>query len=65
MVRVYGASGAKPDALFGWRTGSKTSAIYIKKADRARLAFGPVEEPIANNDGLTSQKGEDARRKKR
>jgi site-specific recombinase XerD len=40
-----GASEAKLDALFGWRTGSKTSAIYIKKADRARLAFGPVEEP--------------------
>jgi len=53
-----GASGAKLDALFGWRTGSKTSAIYIKKADRARLAFGPVEEPIENNDGLTWQKGE-------
>ncbi len=35
-----GASGAKLDALFGWRTGSNTSAIYIKKANRAKLAFG-------------------------
>lgn len=60
-----GASGAKLDALFGWRTGSKTSAVYIRKADRARLAFGPIEEPIANIDGLTSQSGEDARGKKR
>jgi integrase len=60
-----GASGAKLDALFGWRTGSKTSAIYIRKADRARLAFGPVEEPNANADGLTSQVGEDASGKKR
>ena len=60
-----GASGAKLDALFGWRTGSKTSAIYIRKADRARLAFGPVEELIANIDGLTAQSGEDARGKKR
>ncbi len=53
-----GASGAKLDALFGWRTGSKTSAIYIRKADRTRLAFGPVEELTENIDGLTSQKGE-------
>lgn len=35
-----GASGAKLDALFGWRTGSHTSAIYIRKANRAKLAFG-------------------------
>lgn len=35
-----GASGAKLDAMFGWRTGSNTSAIYIKKANRAKLAFG-------------------------
>lgn len=60
-----GASGAKLDALFGWRTGSKTSAIYIRKADRARLAFGPTEEPIANIDGLTSQSGEGASGKNR
>jgi len=59
-----GASGAKLDALFGWRTGSQTSAIYIRKADRARLAFGPVEEPIANVDGLTSLSGEAASAKK-
>lgn len=52
-----GASGAKLDALFGWRTGSKTSAIYIRKADRERLAFGPIEEPIANHDGPTSLSG--------
>lgn len=60
-----GASGAKLDALFGWRTGSKTSAIYIHKADRARLAFGPVEEPIQNIGVLTSQKGEAGSAKKR
>ncbi|HEY1475826.1 MAG TPA: tyrosine-type recombinase/integrase [Pseudolabrys sp.] len=53
-----GASGAKLDALFGWRTGSKTSAIYIRKADRAKLALGPVEEPLANNNSLTLQLGE-------
>lgn len=35
-----GASGAKLDAMFGWRTGSNTSAIYIRKANRAKLAFG-------------------------
>jgi integrase len=35
-----GASGAKLDALFGWKTGSNTSAIYIRKANRAKLAFG-------------------------
>lgn len=52
-----GASGAKLDALFGWRTGSKTSAIYIRKADRARLAFGPVEEPDENKDARTLQSG--------
>lgn len=35
-----GASGPRLDALFGWRTGSNTSAIYIRKANRAKLAFG-------------------------
>jgi integrase len=35
-----GASGARLDALFGWKTGSNTSAIYIRKANRAKLAFG-------------------------
>lgn len=35
-----GASGPKLDALFGWRTGSNTSAIYIRNANRERLAFG-------------------------
>ena len=52
-----GASGAKLDALFGWRTGSKTSAIYIRSADRSRLAFGPVEEPIENGHARTLQFG--------
>jgi hypothetical protein len=36
-----GASGAKLDALFGWRTGSKTSAIYIHKADRRGSRLAP------------------------
>lgn len=40
MEAERGASGAKLDALFGWRTGSNTSAIYIKNANRAKLAFG-------------------------
>lgn len=35
-----GASGARLDALFGWKTGSNTSAVYIRKANRAKLAFG-------------------------
>lgn len=35
-----GASCARLDALFGWKTGSNTSAIYIRKANRAKLAFG-------------------------
>ena len=43
-----GASGAKLDAMFGWRTGSNTSAIYIQAADRARLAFGDDVEPNEN-----------------
>jgi len=42
-----GASGAKLDALFGWKTGSNTSAIYIRNANRAKLAFG--DELNVNN----------------
>ena len=60
-----GASGAKLDALFGWRTGSKTSAIYIRKADRAKLAFGPIEEPSENITPLTLLSGEGQSAKKR
>jgi integrase len=60
-----GASEAKLNALLGWRAGSKTSAIYIRNADRARLAFGPVEEPSANIDGRTSQSAEGASVKNR
>jgi site-specific recombinase XerD len=40
IVAESGASGAKLDALFGWKTGSNTSAIYIRSANRAKLAFG-------------------------
>lgn len=53
-----GASGARLDALFGWKTGSNTSAIYIRKANRARLAFGADEQ---NADGYSRTLGTAAR----
>lgn len=53
-----GASGARLDALFGWKTGSNTSAIYIKKANRAKLAFGPDEQKA---DGYSRTLGSPAR----
>lgn len=57
-----GASGPKLDALFGWKTGSTTSAIYIKMANRARLAFGS-DETKANVYSRTSKSGAGLRRK--
>lgn len=40
-----GASEAKLNALFGWRTGSNMAALYTRKANREKLAF---EEPSEN-----------------
>lgn len=60
-----GASGARLDALFGWKTGSNTSAIYIRKADRARLAFGHTAEPNENSYSRTSPTGAGAAAKTR
>jgi site-specific recombinase XerD len=60
-----GASGAKLDALFGWRTGSNTSAIYIQAANRARLAFGEdADEPNENIYARTLPSGAGASAKK-
>jgi len=41
-----GVSGAKLDALFGWRIGSKTSAINIRKADRLCWRSGPSSNVV-------------------
>jgi integrase len=39
-----GATEAELEALFGWTTGSRQSAVYTRTADRARLARQAIEK---------------------